>query len=135
MGQPVSERTTQFLAWCCARLTALGKQALLLVWDNASWHKCQMVRTGLRGFRETRRGGSISRTDGAGGGRAGVCRIKFHGLRHTCATLLLQASVSIKVVQEQLGHKRIDITLGIYAHALPSIRPDAATKLAALLHF
>jgi integrase len=65
---------------------------------------------------------------------AGVRSIKFHGLRHTCATLLLQAGVPIKVVQERLGHKRIEITLNIYAHALPSMQQDAAAKLAALLH-
>jgi integrase len=59
---------------------------------------------------------------------------KFHGLLHTCATLLLQAGVPIKVVQERLGHKRIEITLNIYAHALPSMQQDAAAKLAALLH-
>jgi integrase len=52
---------------------------------------------------------------------AGVRRIKFHGLRHTSATLLLQAGVSVKVVQERLGHKQISITLDIYAHALPSM--------------
>jgi hypothetical protein len=39
MGQPVSDLTTLFLAWCCDRLGALEKHALLLVWDNASWHK------------------------------------------------------------------------------------------------
>ena len=43
-GHPVSELTTQFLAWCCERLAAQGKRALLLVWDNASWHKSQLVR-------------------------------------------------------------------------------------------
>jgi integrase len=52
----------------------------------------------------------------------------------TCATLLLQAGVLIKVVQERLGHKRIEMTLNIYAHALPSMQQDAAAKLAALLH-
>src|SRR4029453_13307497 len=38
---------------------------------------------------------------------ARVRRIKFHGLRHTCATLLLQAGVSRHVVQRRLGHKKI----------------------------
>jgi hypothetical protein len=43
-GQPVSGLTTQFLAWCCDKLAALGKEALLLIWDNASWHKSREVR-------------------------------------------------------------------------------------------
>jgi transposase len=47
-GQPVSALTTQFLGWCCERLAAQGKRALLLVWDNASWHKSQVVRTWMR---------------------------------------------------------------------------------------
>ena len=37
-GRPVSGVTTRFLAWCCERLAAAGQTALLLVWDNASWH-------------------------------------------------------------------------------------------------
>jgi integrase len=67
-------------------------------------------------------------------GQAGIRPIKFHGLRHTCATLLLQAGVPPKVVQERLGHKHIAITLDIYAHVLPAMQQDAAAKLAALLH-
>ena len=63
----------------------------------------------------------------------GLPRLTAHGLRHTCATLLLQAGVPVHVVQERLGHKRIEITLGIYAHVLPSMQQDAASKLAALL--
>ncbi len=43
-GRPVSGVTTQFLAWCCDRLAAAGKSALLLVWDNASWHLSTQVR-------------------------------------------------------------------------------------------
>ena len=43
-GRPVSGITTQFLDWCCARLAATGKTALLLVWDNASWHVSKAVR-------------------------------------------------------------------------------------------
>jgi len=47
-GRPVSAITTQFLAWCAARLAALGKTALLLVWDNASWHGSREVRTWIQ---------------------------------------------------------------------------------------
>lgn len=65
---------------------------------------------------------------------AKVARITFHGLRHTCATLLLQAGVPVKVVSERLGHKRIEITLNVYAHAMPSMQQEAAVKLGRLLH-
>jgi hypothetical protein len=47
-GRPVSALTTQFLAWCCDRLAAQGKTALLLVWDNAGWHISHEVRAWLR---------------------------------------------------------------------------------------
>jgi transposase len=43
-GRPVSAVTTRFLAWCCDRLAAAGKTALLLVWDNAAWHLSKEVR-------------------------------------------------------------------------------------------
>jgi integrase len=65
---------------------------------------------------------------------AKVRAITVHGLRHTSATLLLKAGVPPQVVQRRLGHKRIEITLGIYAHVLPSMQQDAARRLGALLH-
>lgn len=43
-GRPVSHVTTAFLDWVCERLKADGKKALLLVWDNASWHLSKEVR-------------------------------------------------------------------------------------------
>jgi integrase len=63
-----------------------------------------------------------------------VRAIKFHRLRHTCATLLLSAGVPSKVVQERLGHRQIVTTLDTYAHVLLSMQRDAARQLAALLH-
>ena len=47
-GRPVSAVTMTFLAWCSERLAAQGLTALFLIWDNASWHKSQAVRTWLR---------------------------------------------------------------------------------------
>jgi hypothetical protein len=44
-GRPVSSVTTRLLGWCCARLPAAGKMALLLVWDNAAWHLSEEVKT------------------------------------------------------------------------------------------
>ena len=46
--RPISAVTTQYLAWCCAKLTKLGKKALLMIWDNASWHISQEVRRWIR---------------------------------------------------------------------------------------
>src|SRR5215212_4294804 len=43
-GRPVSAITTQFLGWCAQKLQQRGKKALLLIWDNASWHKSHQVR-------------------------------------------------------------------------------------------
>ena len=59
-SQSVSGLTTQFLGWCCERLAAQGKRALLLVWDNASWHKSQVVRSWMRAHNRQ------VKTDGAG---------------------------------------------------------------------
>src|SRR5919112_5398454 len=42
--------------------------------------------------------------------------IRFHDLRHTCATLLLSKDVNPKVVSEMLGHASVSITLDIYSH-------------------
>jgi len=58
--------------------------------------------------------------------RAGLPNIRFHDLRHTCATLLLGKGVHPKFVQELLGHATIAITLDTYSHVLPSMGDVAA---------
>jgi integrase len=65
---------------------------------------------------------------------AGVRAIKFHGLRHTSATLLLAAGEPVHVVAARLGHAKITTTLETYAHALPSHGKAAAARLANVLH-
>jgi integrase len=58
--------------------------------------------------------------------KAGLPEIRFHDLRHTCATLLLGRSVHPKIVQELLGHATIAMTLDTYSHYLPSMGSQAA---------
>lgn len=58
--------------------------------------------------------------------RAGLPDIRFHDLRHTCATLLLAKGVHAKLVQELLGHSTISITLDTYSHVLPGMGDAAA---------
>ena len=59
--------------------------------------------------------------------RAGLPHMRFHDLRHTCATLLLSRGVHPKFVQEPLGHATIAITLDTYSHVMPSMG-DATAK-------
>jgi len=53
--------------------------------------------------------------------RVGLPHIRFHDLRHTCATLLLGKGVHPKFVQELLGHATISITLDTYSHIIPAM--------------
>lgn len=61
--------------------------------------------------------------------RAGLPRIRFHDLRHTCATLLLSENVNPKIVQEMLGHANISITMDTYSHVLPSMQEAAVSAM------
>ena len=61
--------------------------------------------------------------------KAGLPNMRFHDLRHTAATLMLQENIHPKVVQERLGHSDISLTLNTYSHVLPGMQEEAATKL------
>jgi hypothetical protein len=53
--------------------------------------------------------------------QAGLPDIRFHDLRHTCATLLLSRGHHPKLVQELLGHASVAMTLDRYSHVLPGM--------------
>jgi len=59
--------------------------------------------------------------------------IRLHDLRHTHATLALQAGIHPKVVSERLGHATISITLDTYSHAIPAMQEEAAAQIAGLV--
>jgi len=64
--------------------------------------------------------------------RAKLPHIRFHDLRHTHASLMLQDGRSPKVVQERLGHTSAAFTLDTYGHVMPGIQEDAAARFGAL---
>lgn len=59
--------------------------------------------------------------------------LRFHELRHTHATLLIAGGVDVKTVQARLGHSSADITMSVYAHAIPMADCAAAVALDASL--
>ena len=63
-----------------------------------------------------------------------MTRIKFHGLRHTCATLLLRERTPVHVVSERLGHSKVSMTMEVYAHVLPDMQHEAAARIGTILH-
>jgi len=65
--------------------------------------------------------------------KAGLPRIRFHDLRHTAATLLLQRGVHPKVVSELLGHSSIGMTLDTYSHVIPDMQQQAVAAMDTLL--
>jgi integrase len=65
--------------------------------------------------------------------QAGMRRIRFHDLRHSCATLLLVQGVSPRVVMEVLGHSEIAMTMNAYSHVIPELQHEAAQRMQAIL--
>lgn len=59
--------------------------------------------------------------------------IRFHDLRHSVATLLLEIGTHPKIVQELLGHENIGMTMDIYSHVMPTMQKEAMAKLNELL--
>lgn len=75
---------------------------------------------------------AVGRRFGRRGPAAGLPRLRFHDLRHTSATLLLESGVDVKTVAERLGD-RVETVLETYAHVTSKARTQAASWLAAVL--
>ncbi|HEY8853914.1 MAG TPA: site-specific integrase [Candidatus Dormibacteraeota bacterium] len=78
------------------------------------------ARSLLRDFRQVIRKGRLP-------------AIRFHDLRHSCATMLLVQGVPARVVMEILGHSDISLTMNTYSHVIPGLRKDAAARMEDLL--
>ncbi len=65
-------------------------------------------------------------------GEAGLRRIRFHDLRHTFASLLLQDSQPLAYIKDQLVHSSIKLTVDIYGHLEPGANREAVNGLPSL---
>ncbi len=65
---------------------------------------------------------------------AGLRHIRLHDLRHTWATVALEAGINPKVVSEQLGHANVSITLDTYSHVIPALQADAVDRVAEAIY-
>jgi len=61
--------------------------------------------------------------------RAKIGKIRFHDLRHTYASLLIDQGENIKYIQNQLGHSSPTVTLDVYAHLMKETNQEAAIRL------
>ena len=61
--------------------------------------------------------------------RADLLDIRFHDLRHGCATVLISQSVHPRIVMEIMGHSQISVTMNTYGHVLPETQRVAARLL------
>jgi integrase len=61
--------------------------------------------------------------------RANLPHCRFHDLRHSCATLLLSRGVSMKTIQEILGHASFQTTANIYSHVVEAMRDEATDAM------
>ena len=63
----------------------------------------------------------------------GLRKIRFHDIRHSCASLLLKNGVNLKLIQEWMGHSDISTTMNIYAHLDTTAKDVSATAMSQAL--
>src|SRR5215472_17204936 len=92
---------------CCGRLTSVKRPCTIGPWHHGS----SSAPTGRRVSNELVRNAFRACLTAAG-----LRVVRFHDLRHTFASLLIQQGANVKYIQQQLGHGSISITLDIYSH-------------------
>ena len=98
------------------------------VWEGADWDLVFTTPTGrpLHGPTVTRRFQRLLP-------EIGLPRLRFHDLRHSCASLLLAQEVDLKSIQETLGHSSITVAMDVYSHLSDRGRDAVAQRMGAAL--
>lgn len=66
---------------------------------------------------------------------AGVRRVRIHDLRHTFASLMINAGCNLVYLRDQLGHSSIKVTCDVYGHLLKGNKEKPVDALEETLHF
>ena len=107
------------------------RQAVERQWAGSKWTESGLLFTNLSGGPLQAR--NVIREFHKALKVAGLKRIRFHDLRHSCATLLLVQHVPARVVMEVLGHSEISTTMDTYSHIVPELQQEAADRVEAIL--
>lgn len=127
---PKTRKSLRTIDASAAVLDALNVQRAMLLREGQA--SCRLIFPSQQGTVQHR--SNITRRHFAPTLKAAeLPNIRFHDLRHTAASLMLQSGVNAKIVAERLGHATVNITLGIYAHVMPGMGRDASDRLDALL--
>jgi integrase len=130
-GSPKSARSRRTVPLPAVCLEALQRHRVQQARDRLAagdgWTDCGLVFASARGTVIEPR--NLNRLFDELSAQAGLRRLRFHDLRHTCASLLLAQGVQPRVVMEILGHSQLSITTDLYSHVMPTALRGAADLL------
>lgn len=109
----------------------LKQTQLLKLGKDRQWPENQFLFSNE--FGKPLRPDSISQFWGRFRKRCNLREIRFHDLRHTSATILINRGTHAKVIQERLGHATIGTTMNVYGHVLEKADQDSANHFEDLL--
>jgi integrase len=135
VSEPKTAKGRRVIALDPGTVEVLKRQAARQLDEQREWDE-GWVETGLVFTKESGEAldpESVSRYWRQAVKKALLPTIRLHDLRHTHATLALQAGIHPKVVSERLGHATISITLDTYSHAIPAMQEEAAALIAGLV--
>jgi integrase len=131
LSQPKTERAKRTLRIPQVCVAALVKQKLAQLsqkqWAGSKWGDGDFVFTSSLGGPV--QPDEVSHVFPEILEEAKLPRVRFHDLRHTCASLLLSLGVPAKLVQETLGHSTYQLTMDTYSHMIPALRDEVANRM------
>jgi len=131
LAEPKSERAKRLLRIPQVCLMAMLNHRVIQAkerdWAGSKWQDGDFVFT--TGLGTPMHPDDVSRLFPTVLKAAKLPKVRFHDLRHSCATLLLSLGVHAKLVQETLGHSSYQLTMDTYSHMIPALRNEVADRM------